>query len=58
MRPGSSRGLDTRTGESTAYRYDELGNLLGVALPDGRPIQYRDDQVGHVRERAHDGCAR
>jgi RHS repeat-associated protein len=35
--------LDTFTGESTAYHYDELGNLFGVDLPDGRSIQYLID---------------
>lgn len=34
---------DTVTGESTAYRYDEFGNLLGVDLADGRSIQYLID---------------
>ncbi len=35
--------LDTRTGERTFYHYDELGNLLGVDLSDGRSIQYLID---------------
>jgi RHS repeat-associated protein len=35
--------LDTFTGESTAYHYDELGNLLGADLADGRSIQYLVD---------------
>lgn len=35
--------LDTRTGERTVYGYDELGNLLGVELADGRSIQYLVD---------------
>jgi RHS repeat-associated protein len=34
---------DTLTGESTAYHYDELGNLLGVDLADGRSITYLVD---------------
>ncbi|HWN66804.1 MAG TPA: RHS repeat-associated core domain-containing protein [Haliangium sp.] len=35
--------LDTLTGESTAYRYDEFGNLLRVDLADGRSIMYLVD---------------
>jgi RHS repeat-associated protein len=35
--------LDTLTGESKSYRYDELGNLLGADLADGRSIQYLID---------------
>jgi RHS repeat-associated protein len=35
--------LDTFTGASTAYHYDELGNLLGVDLADGRSVQYLID---------------
>jgi RHS repeat-associated protein len=35
--------LDMLTGESTAYRYDEFGNLLGAELADGRSIQYLVD---------------
>jgi RHS repeat-associated protein len=31
---------DTATGETTAYTYDELGNLISVSLPDGRLIEY------------------
>jgi RHS repeat-associated protein len=38
-----STKLDTLTGESTYYYYDELGNLLGVDLADGRSIQYLVD---------------
>jgi RHS repeat-associated protein len=34
---------DTLTGESTAYHYDEFGDLLGVELADGRSIQYLID---------------
>jgi RHS repeat-associated protein len=34
---------DTLTGESTAYQYDEFGNLLGVELADGRSITYLVD---------------
>ena len=35
--------LHTGTGQVTAYQYDELGNLLGVALPDGRALEYLVD---------------
>jgi RHS repeat-associated protein len=34
---------DTLTGETTVYHYDELGNLLGVDLADGRSITYLVD---------------
>jgi RHS repeat-associated protein len=37
--------LDTLTGESTTYRYDEFGNLLGADLADGRSIQYLVDGI-------------
>ena len=36
----------TRGAETTVYRYDELGNLLGVTLPDGREIGYIVDRQG------------
>ena len=36
----------TRGAETTVYRYDELGNLLGVTLPDGREIGYIVDGQG------------
>jgi YD repeat-containing protein len=35
--------LDTLTGESTDYHYDEFGSLLGVDLADCRSIQYLID---------------
>ena len=40
--------LESRTtgGETTSYDYDSLGNLMEVALPDGRQIQYRMDGYG------------
>ena len=40
--------LETRTtsGETTSYDYDSLGNLMAVALPDGRQIEYRVDAYG------------
>jgi YD repeat-containing protein len=31
---------DTAISETTTYTYDELGNLISVALPDGRLIEY------------------
>jgi RHS repeat-associated protein len=37
---------DTSTGETTAYEYDLYGNLLSVALPDGRTIEYDVDGAG------------
>lgn len=33
----------TTAGQTTTYIYDELGNLLGVSLPDGRQITYLVD---------------
>jgi len=37
---------DSATGETTAYEYDLYGNLLSVALPDGRTIEYAVDGAG------------
>src|SRR5690606_33319613 len=37
---------DSATGETTAYEYDLFGNLLSVALPDGRTIEYEVDGAG------------
>jgi YD repeat-containing protein len=34
---------DTLTGETTAYHYDEFGNLLAVDLANGRSLQYLID---------------
>jgi RHS repeat-associated protein len=44
---GASGELQTKvTGtDSTAYHYDALGNLLSVALPDGRRIEYVVDAM-------------
>lgn len=33
----------TTAGQTITYTYDELGNLLGVSLPDGRQITYLVD---------------
>jgi|GEM_PF-1896164 len=38
--------LDTATQEETVYEYDLYGNLLSVALPDGRTIEYDVDGAG------------
>jgi len=38
--------LDTATQEETVYEYDLYGNLLSVATPDGRTIQYDVDGAG------------
>src|SRR5690606_18096434 len=38
--------LDTATGEETVYEYDLFGNLLSVALPDGRTVEYDVDGAG------------
>jgi RHS repeat-associated protein len=37
---------DSANGETTAYEYDLFGNLLSVALPDGRTIEYEVDGAG------------
>jgi RHS repeat-associated protein len=44
---GLSGDLRTSTagGQTTTYSYDALGNLLGVALPDGRTVEYVVDGV-------------
>jgi RHS repeat-associated protein len=34
---------NTTTGQTSAYQYDEFGNLLGVTLPDGTQIGYLID---------------
>ena len=36
----------TTGSEMTSYDYDSLGNLVAVALPDGRQIEYRVDAYG------------
>jgi len=38
--------LDTATQQETAYEYDLFGNLLTVALPDGRTVEYDVDGAG------------
>jgi len=49
--------LQTRTqaGQSTGYRYDALGNLTAVDLPDGRHVTYTLDALGRRIERKVDG---
>ena len=37
---------DTATGEEAVYEYDLYGNLLSVALPDGRTVEYDVDGAG------------
>src|SRR5690606_9776582 len=37
---------NTATNETTFYEYDLYGNLLSVALPDGRTIEYDVDGAG------------
>jgi len=37
---------DSANGETTFYQYDLFGNLLSVALPDGRSIEYEVDGAG------------
>ncbi|MEZ4664871.1 MAG: RHS repeat-associated core domain-containing protein [Caldilineaceae bacterium] len=43
---------NTEAGQTTTYAYDELSNLLSVALPDGRTIGYlidgRNRRVGKI----------
>jgi RHS repeat-associated protein len=47
---------DTLTGESTAYHYDEFGNLLGVDLADGRSIAYLVDGADRRVAKMVDGA--
>src|SRR5690606_34023482 len=48
--------LDTATQEETVYEYDLFGNLLSVALPDGRTVEYDVDGAGRrVGRRVLDG---
>ncbi len=46
---------DTHTGQRATYRHDELGNLLGVELPDGRSIEYLVDGADQRVARLVDG---
>ena len=48
--------LHTGTGQVTAYQYDELGNLLGVALPDGRALEYLVDGADRRVAKRVDGA--
>jgi RHS repeat-associated protein len=48
--------LDMLSGQSTAYQYDEFGNLLGVDLADGRSIQYLIDGADRRVARLVDGA--
>jgi len=45
----------TASGEVTSYDYDAFGNLLGVALPDGRDLQYVVDGRGRRIGKKVDG---
>ncbi|MBI5516947.1 MAG: hypothetical protein HY909_24405 [Deltaproteobacteria bacterium] len=49
--------LRTRTeaGRTTTYAYDALGNLLSVALPDGRRVEYVIDGLNRRVGRRVDG---
>jgi RHS repeat-associated protein len=38
--PNGQRAAKTVEGKTTKYRYDGLGNLMGVTLSDGRAIDY------------------
>jgi len=38
--------IDSATRETTGFEYDLFGNLLSVALPDGRTIEYDVDGAG------------
>jgi RHS repeat-associated protein len=45
---------DTATGQTTAYTYDGLGNLMTVTLPDGTRIDYLIDGYGdHIGKRVN-----
>ena len=43
------------TGQSTDYRYDTLGNLMGATLPDGRQVEYLLDGRGRRVGKKVDG---
>lgn len=47
--------FDSATSETTSYEYDELGNLTGVGLPDGRYIEYVIDGSNRRVGRKVDG---
>jgi RHS repeat-associated protein len=53
----ASGELRTRTvgGEVTTYEYDPLGQLLSVALPDGRMIEYLIDGLNRRTAKKVDG---
>lgn len=42
-RPSGELSSKTKGGQTTWYDYDPLGNLRGVALPDGRQLEYSVD---------------
>ncbi len=48
---------DTSTGEETGYRYDALGALREVTLPDGRVVTYDVDGLGRRIARRVDGVS-
>lgn len=53
----ASGDLHTRTqnGQTTTYRYDTLGNLRSVALPDGREVSYLIDGLNRRVGKQIDG---
>lgn len=53
--PNGSLRTRTRGGRTTGYSYDELGALTGVALPDGRNIDYVIDGLGRRIAKKLDG---
>ncbi|HJK91189.1 MAG TPA: RHS repeat-associated core domain-containing protein [Polyangiaceae bacterium LLY-WYZ-15_(1-7)] len=48
--------VDTVSGETTRYRYDELGNLERVQLPGGTTLTYAADAMGRRVARFVDGA--
>jgi RHS repeat-associated protein len=46
---------DTSDASTTAYEYDELGNLLAATLPDGTGIDYHVDGLGRRVGKSVDG---
>ena len=46
---------DTVTGDTTAYTYDEMGNLVEVVLPDGQDITYVIDGMNRRIGKRVDG---
>ncbi len=52
---GGERTSRTQGGQVTAYDFDLLGQLLGVALPDGRLVEYLQDGTGRRAGKKVDG---